>query len=59
MEPYLFSPNKNNNKPINYNLFAAILHRGSLNGGHYTCIRRNNSKNLWLYCDDEKLHQIK
>lgn len=37
---------------------AVILHRGSLNYGHYTCMCRNADKTGWVYYDDESVRDI-
>lgn len=47
-----------NSQQILYNLQAVILHRGSLNSGHYTCICKNSDKSGWLYYDDESVREI-
>jgi ubiquitin C-terminal hydrolase len=56
------STTTNNNIPKNtkitkanintYNLLGAILHRGTLNRGHYTCICRSKDNKSWVSCND-------
>lgn len=35
-----------------YDLYAVINHYGSLNGGHYTCLVKNERSNMWSSYDD-------
>lgn len=39
--------------PNLYDLQAVVLHMGSLNSGHYTCVSRNIDKTEWLEFDDD------
>ncbi|KAJ5067510.1 ubiquitin carboxyl-terminal hydrolase 15 [Anaeramoeba ignava] len=45
-------------KPINYLLYALVIHQGdSANTGHYISYVRN-SNNIWYKFDDEKIQQV-
>ena len=39
-----------------YNLYGVIEHYGTLNGGHYTAICKNNGK--WTKYDDSKTYTV-
>ena len=39
-----------------YDLFAVVLHTGTLNGGHYTAIAKN--KNAWYEFNDDKVFKL-
>jgi len=39
-----------------YDLFAVVLHTGTLNGGHYTAVAKNN--NTWYEFNDSQVIQI-
>ena len=41
-----------------YKLIGVVLHRGSLNYGHYTSICRNPIDNKWYNYDDDYVRQI-
>lgn len=43
-------------KPESYILKGCILHEGSLNGGHYTFLRKNGEK--WFHIDDNVTKQL-
>ena len=40
-----------------YDLFGVINHYGSISGGHYTSIIKNN-KNEWILCNDSSVYKI-
>jgi hypothetical protein len=39
-----------------YDLFAVVLHTGTLNGGHYTAIAKN--KKAWYEFNDDKVFKL-
>lgn len=39
-----------------YNIFACVIHTGSINGGHYVSVVRYG--NQWFFCDDTQVAQI-
>lgn len=47
----------NQNQSTVYDLYAAIYHRGQLNGGHYYVSCKINSDEWWLF-NDENCHQL-
>ena len=53
LSEYIVGPEKNN---IKYDLYGVIQHFGSLNGGHYTAICKND--NNWVIYNDSKLDFI-
>ena len=40
-----------------YDLFGVINHYGSMSGGHYTAIVKNNKKE-WILCNDSSVYKI-
>ena len=52
LSPYVVGPEKNK---ANYDLFAVSQHFGSLSGGHYTAICRNDKS--WYKFDDESVYK--
>ena len=40
-----------------YDLFGVINHYGSMSGGHYTCIIKNDKKE-WILCNDSSVYKI-
>jgi len=40
-----------------YDLFGVILHHGTMDTGHYTCMVKH--KNVWFVCNDERVEEIK
>lgn len=57
MRPYT-TAEKGRFDTFTYNLQGVILHRGSLNSGHYTCLCRSSDKSVWLNYDDESVREI-
>jgi ubiquitin C-terminal hydrolase len=55
MRPYL---HPNVTGPQNYSLQAVILHIGSLDNGHYSCISRSSDGATWINHDDERLRGV-
>lgn len=41
-----------------YDLKGVVLHRGSLNTGHYTSFCRNANNNKWYLFDDELVREV-
>ncbi len=58
MKPYVEEEKLSMVKEVMYNLQGVILHRGSLNSGHYTCICRNLDKTGWMYFDDDSVREM-
>ena len=42
----------------NFKIKGAIIHSGSINGGHYIYISKNNTRNNWDECDDRNIRSI-
>lgn len=40
-----------------YDLFGVILHHGTMDTGHYTCMVKHND--IWCMCNDERVEEIK
>ena len=41
-----------------YDLFGVILHHGTMDTGHYTCVVKHGD-NTWFMCNDERIEEIK
>ena len=52
LSPYVVGPEKSKAK---YDLFAVSQHYGSMSGGHYTAVCRN--ENSWFKFDDESVYK--
>lgn len=57
MKPYI-TAEKGRFESSVYNLQGVILHRGSLNSGHYTSLCRTSDKSAWLNFDDESVREV-
>jgi hypothetical protein len=45
------------NKPINYSLYAAVIHKGkSIESGHFTAVCKN--KGMWYFFDDSHVEAL-
>lgn len=49
---------KKRGQDLLYDLKGVVLHRGSLNSGHYTCYCRNAHNNKWYHFDDEYVREV-
>ena len=58
LEKYVLN-NKENNYPMNYDLFAITCHIGNKGVGHYYSICKNIFKKKWYKIDDNKITEIK
>lgn len=43
--------------PSGYDLFGVILHHGTMDSGHYTCMVKH--RDIWFICNDEHIEEIK
>lgn len=53
------NPTTSNTKPSSllYDLYGVIVHRGSLNRGHYYSYCKNDHNNKWYLFDDELVRE--
>jgi ubiquitin C-terminal hydrolase len=52
-----FILNNDNNKKYKYNLYAISNHTGTLDGGHYTALCKNDKLNHWFKYDDSTVKE--
>ena len=56
MRPYLDGAVRDEVEDTIYDLYAAVLHHGSVNVGHFTAIAKSNGR--WFYFDDDLVEEI-
>lgn len=58
LSPFLGSSSNSSSSSSIYDLYGLINHYGSINGGHYTSLIKNERTNVWWQYDDSSVKPI-